>query len=171
MSGASTGPEQGAWPEAGGPAPAPGLLHRDVSEAVSGLKGFASDPRRIGLVAFIALLVIYLASQLWISWEVKSRSQAVLRELDVMKAISFSDEKARQEAISLRIENERRTMLIQTFWANFNTTTSVIVAVFGAWLAFQQYVGVRHRERLDRASNDLTELWKGITSLVAERAS
>lgn len=161
---ADPGPARETEAEAGGPARVGDLPPRGASGAGSGRGNFAFDPRQIGLAAFFVLLTLYVISQLWISWQVKSRSEAVLRELEAMKASSFSDEKARQEAISLRIENERRTMFLQTFLANFNTTTSVIVAVFGAWLAFQQYVGVRQRERLDRASNDLTALWKGITS-------
>jgi glycosyltransferase involved in cell wall biosynthesis/uncharacterized protein YjbI with pentapeptide repeats len=115
-----------------------------------------------GYGLFAALVTLFLASQIWIAQQFVRSSSNVLR--DLQSASKIADEKTRQEAISLRIENERKTLFFTTFVANASAAVGVIVACSGAWLGYSQYLNMRQKERLDRAANDLNLLWQGLTS-------
>ena len=119
---------------------------------------------RTSIVLFVLFVGAFLGAQVWMSWEIKRRSEAVMETIHSLQAAQFPEEKVRQEIAALRIENEKKTIFLQTFIANFSTAVSVIIALLGAWIGFQQYVGVRHKEQVDQTAKEMNQLWEGITS-------
>lgn len=133
-----------------------------------------TEMKRTGPIAGLAMLLVvmltYVGIQIWLAVRYTQTSAVVLRELREAKEPSI--EKTRQEAIALRIENERRTLFWTALSANVSAAIALMLAMFGAWMSFRQFLQTRDRERLDRAATELNAVWQGLTSEQAEvRAS
>ncbi len=117
------------------------------------------------LLATSTLLILaFVGSQVFISWDYKRRSQEIQEELAELKVTNIDEEKTRQETIKLRLENEQQNLFLRTLLINLSSTVGVIVALSGAWVGLGQYFSARHKEQLDRLANDLNKLWDGLTS-------
>jgi len=116
---------------------------------------------------FIAILLAglfatYIAAVAIVTLKAVKTSEAA--RMAVSHARDASQEKTREEAIALRIENERRTLFWTALFANLSAGMAILLALFGAWMSFRQFLQTRDRERLDRASSELNTLWQGLTS-------
>lgn len=121
---------------------------------------------RFLLIVAATLLVGVVAVQVWASWTVMNALKAASAEADQRLANldsgKLSQAKTEEEIRALRIENERKVLFTTTFLANLNAAIAMVVAFSGAAIAFHQYLNLRRKERLDRAGQELAEIWKGI---------
>lgn len=122
------------------------------------------------LIAVVAVpLLLLLVAEVWISLDYARTSAAVLNEL--RRTNDPNTERLRQQAVALRIDNERRSLFVTTFVANIGATAGVLLTIFGAWFSVQQFLGARLRERLDRAASELNEIWQGLMSDQGEKCA
>ena len=115
----------------------------------------------LGCVLWIPVVLFFLIF-IFVAYDYSQRSAAVVNDLK-----SLTDpvnEKARQEAISLRIENERKSIFVLTLLANFSAAIALIAAGTGAWVAFNKHMSDRHDARIDRAAKEFNELWAGVAN-------
>lgn len=115
----------------------------------------------LGFVTLFGALV-------WIHYSAANRYQqelqAAINDLKDAKGTTLEDERVRQEAVKLRLENEQRTTFLQTLFATLGAGVGLLVTVSGIWVGFAQYLSAKERDRLDRASKDLESLWRGIAA-------
>ena len=116
-------------------------------------------------VVMIALLlsVLFLGIQFWTTSVIAVRSEQILREYDARPPLaSMAEEKARQEAIAAKIQNAKQSLFWTGIAGNLSAAAAVIAALSGAWIGFHQYLGVRQKERLDRAGTELKSIWENL---------
>lgn len=110
---------------------------------------------------FVGLIIVLMCViVLWATIQTSRRTQDVLQQQNY----ALPEEKTRQETISLRIENERKSLFWVVLLTNFGAAVGITVAIIGGWTGLQQYFRVRNRERIDRVVKDLSGLWKGACS-------
>ena len=123
-------------------------------------------PSWLILVALVFLSLF--AALVWVHYSAASRYQRELQDaindLREAKGSTLEDERTRQEAVKLRLENEQRTTFLQTLLATLGAGVGLLVTVAGIWIGFAQYLTSKERDRMDRASKDLEHLWEGIAS-------
>jgi glycosyltransferase involved in cell wall biosynthesis len=111
----------------------------------------------------VALVVAaFIALQLWASREATRQAGRIARE--TIAAQSISNEKSREELIKLKVENEQSTLFWRTFLTSFLPVVTVLVALIGALPALRTYLAGREKERVDRASEELNEVFKHLLS-------
>lgn len=119
-------------------------------------------------VIIILTTAVLLFGLVWVQYSASNtyREQlvAAINDLKNTGGNTLIEEKTRQEALKLRLENEQRSIFLQTLLSTISTSMGIIVAVSGMWIAFAQYMNAKERERLDRASKDLEDIWKGIAN-------
>lgn len=125
--------------------------------------------RLIITLGFLVCLLIFVGYQFVITWEVQQRKMDDLTKIEALRTTDLSDEKIRQELISLRLENEQRTIFLQDFITNISVAAGLLIALIGAYITVNQYVDVREKERTDRAAANLSAIWEGITSSDKDR--
>lgn len=119
---------------------------------------------RQALVVFALLLSgLFLGIQFWTTSVIATRSEQILREYDAgPPLISMAEEKARQEAIASKIQNMRQTLFWTGIAGNLSAVVAVIAAFSSAWIGLHQYLGMRQKERLDRAAVELKSIWESL---------
>ncbi|HXA52671.1 MAG TPA: pentapeptide repeat-containing protein [Candidatus Acidoferrum sp.] len=124
--------------------------------------------RKLASVGFALAVIAFVALQVWATRAVvdasRNSSFELQRRLATLDEDKLSQAKTQEEIIALRVENDRKAVFITTFVANMNAAIAVLVTLIGAGIGLYQYISIRRKERTDRASSELTELWKGITS-------
>jgi len=114
----------------------------------------------------LLISITFLGGLVWIQYIASNNYRVQLitaiKELRQTDGNNLEEEKTRQEALKLRLENEQRAVFLQTLLGTLSTSVGIIVALSGIWIVFAQYINSKDRERLDRASKDLESLWNGI---------
>lgn len=105
------------------------------------------------MLSILAALII-VGLQTWSTWESTRQAERILSQLESLQAQQLSNEKARQEVLSLRIENERKKFFWNSLLAGLGPMMTAFVALLGAWLGLRNYLDAREKERLDRAAGD-----------------
>ena len=122
-----------------------------------------SKMREVLVVVALLLAVLFLGIQFWTTSVIAVRSELILREYDARPPVtSMAEEKARQEAIAAKIQNMRQSLFWTGIAGNLSAAAAVIAALSGAWIGFHQYLGVRQKERLDRAAVELKSIWENL---------
>ncbi|WP_167531022.1 glycosyltransferase [Paraburkholderia agricolaris] len=117
--------------------------------------------RQVVVVIALSLSALFLGIQFWTTSVIAVRSEQILREYDARPPLtSMAEEKARQEAIAAKIQNVKQGLFWTGIAGNLSAAAAVIVALSGAWIGFHQYLGVRQKERVDRASAELKSIWE-----------
>ncbi len=115
-------------------------------------------------VAVIFALAI-VAIQIWSTVRNTRHVERILNQIQAAQSQQISDEKARQEVLALRIQNETKAFFWESLVTSLSPMVGVIVALVGGWLGLRSYLGTREKERIDRAATDL----KDILDLVASK--
>jgi glycosyltransferase involved in cell wall biosynthesis len=110
------------------------------------------------LFVIIAFAVILLGVQSWVSVRSSRRVEALVTQLTSVAADSLAGAKAREEVLSLRIQNELHRSFLTDLATSLGPTVAALVALIGAWLGFRGYLTTREKDRLDRAAGDLKSL-------------
>jgi glycosyltransferase involved in cell wall biosynthesis len=110
------------------------------------------------LFVIIAFAVILLGVQSWISVRNSRRVDALVTQLTSVAADSLAGAKAREEVLSLRIQNELHRYFLTDLATSLGPTIAALVALIGAWIGFRGYLSTREKDRLDRAAADLKSL-------------
>jgi glycosyltransferase involved in cell wall biosynthesis len=122
-------------------------------------------PQTILLITIITIGI--LSGLFWLQYEAskiyRDQLTAAVNELNTKADSALTAEKTRQEAVKLRLENEQHAVFMQSLFSTLTASVGVLVALSGIWMAFAQYMAAKERERLDRASKDLENLWEGIS--------
>lgn len=117
----------------------------------------------IGLSILAAALLIVVT---WVQYsttaEYRQQLAAAASQLNQASGKTLGEEKTRQEALKLRLDNEQKSVFLHGVLSSLSTSVGLLVALAGMWVGFAQYLGAKDRERLDRASSDLEKLWEGV---------
>lgn len=121
-----------------------------------GSRDVARKLERYGSLTVIVLLALVVAAiQIWAAVASTRRVERIVRELQALQATQLTDEKARQEVLSLKIENELKSFFWNSLLATLGPVVATFGAVIGALLGLRNYLDARDKERLDRAAVDL----------------
>lgn len=125
---------------------------------------FKSHRQFFAWVSFICL-AIFIVLQLRATEIGADRAGEILTEFESRSpATSITEEKTRQEVIATKIQNVRQTLFWVSLLGNLSAAIGVIAGLSGAWIAFDQYLGLRRSERIDRAITELHAIWEGFGS-------
>ncbi|MCC6511119.1 MAG: pentapeptide repeat-containing protein, partial [Pirellulaceae bacterium] len=114
------------------------------------------------LTVIIVAAVIFIIAQIWLAREYSIRSTKVIEQLSNIDKPEA--EKARQEAVSLRIENERKSFFLLTLLANVSALVAVIAAGAGVWIAVNKHYSEKSESKYNQAASALNSLCAGLTS-------
>ncbi len=115
-----------------------------------------------GFLLFFSAVLLFVVGQVWATLRFQDRIAIVFEDLRRLDRGRIADEKARQEALKLRIENEQKNVFLQTLIVTLSGSIGLAAALSGAWIGFSNYLSTRERERLDRAASDMEHIWEGI---------
>ncbi len=117
-------------------------------------------------LVILTVALVFLGGVAWMQYQVSrtyhEQLNTAISDLRQTGASGLTEEKTRQEALKLRLENEQRSVFLQALISTISTFTGIFVAILGMWLAFAQYLNSKERERLDRTSKDFENLWAAI---------
>lgn len=116
--------------------------------------------KRKYVIALVLVFVVAIGVQVVVAYQFSQRTSELID--DVEQLSNVDDERIRQEAIKLSIENDRRSLFVFTLLSNFGAAVGVVVALGGAWVAFQRNLAERQKTRMDRAAREMAELWSGL---------
>jgi glycosyltransferase involved in cell wall biosynthesis len=106
---------------------------------------------------FLAVAVVLIGLQIWsavsTSYLVSDAKQAVAAG----QKEDLEREKARQELIGRRIENETKGLIQNLLATGFSALAAALVTIAGAILALRGYLDTREKERQDRLDTDRKE--------------
>lgn len=128
--------------------------------------------RNWGVPAFVLALFFFQAVATFVSARHASQvAETVVEQLRTAADTSLSSEKAREEAIKLRVENATKGFVWTSVLAGLAPMITTTVALVAMWLGLFNYLDARDKERLDRAAVDLKEVLERLVSKEArERA-
>lgn len=108
----------------------------------------------------IALLVIQIVATVITANQVEHHMRQIVANLQPLQDKQLSDEKARQEVLTLRIQNEMRGFLWNSLLLAAGPMITAFVALVGALLGLRNYLDAReteHRDRQDVLEKDRQE--------------
>jgi len=117
---------------------------------------------KVSIVIFVTLIIFILLTQMWMTFEFRQESEKIYKQSENINSAQIPEEKLRQEIITLKIENEKKTLFWQLFFTNFGAAISIIVASIGGWIAFNQYLSNRKKENSDKNSQLFSNLFEGV---------
>jgi glycosyltransferase involved in cell wall biosynthesis len=88
----------------------------------------------------------------------------IVRELESIKTQQVTDEKTRQEIISLRIENETRSFFWTSLLSTLGPLATLVGALLGGWIGLRKYIETREKEQNDQAAADLRATLQNLVS-------
>jgi glycosyltransferase involved in cell wall biosynthesis len=120
--------------------------------------------RHAALVLIVLLALSIVAIQVWATVRNARRVEEIVTQLKEIEVEQLPDEKARQEVISLRVENEMRAFFWNSLLSTLGPMITAFVALLGSLLGLRNYLETRDRERLDRAAVELKDLLERLVS-------
>ncbi len=130
----------------------------------------------LGFLALVAF--VYVGVQILVAYQYAVLSVQTEQQFENIETESIEERKKLEEAIALKIENNRKKFFWATFISNISATIGILAAFAGIWMGFRQYLQAQEkhqheqaRERRDRIATDLSDLWRSVASeKPAERA-
>lgn len=116
----------------------------------------------LAVIILFALAIVGL--QIWATIQNTRQVERIIHQIEPLQTQQLSNEKARQEVISLRIQNELEAFFWSSLLNALGPMITAFVALVGAWLGLRNYLDTRSRERLDRAAGDLNSLLENLVS-------
>lgn len=116
------------------------------------------------LVVVLALFAV-VAIEIWATLQTTHQARRILQE--TTNANRLVPEKAQQEIIALRIQNERDRLFWNTLVGSLAPLGTALVALIGAGIGLRGYFDARGKERRDRAAEELNSV---LSNLASEQA-
>jgi hypothetical protein len=116
---------------------------------------------------FLLVAVILIGLQIWSAFSTSGIVSAAKQAVATGQEDDIEHERAREELIGRRIENEAKGLIQNLLATGFSALAAALVTIAGAILAVRGYLDTREKERADQLATMLNET---VTRLVSNEA-
>ena len=116
------------------------------------------------IFAIILITIVVFGIQIWFTWVNSKQIDEIVSGIETMQDQSAKNQKTVQEMISLRIQNEMKTLFLSRLVSIFGPMITTLVALIGVLMGLSNYLDTKEKDRLDRAVTDLRYILEQLAS-------